>query len=51
VAFDAFFCILQQINDGLKALMQGCKFTWKAAFSQLWWLEEDAFEYLLASVG
>lgn len=51
VAFDAFFCILQQTKDGLKDLMQGCKFTWKAAFSQLWWLEEDAFEYLLTAVG
>jgi hypothetical protein len=51
VAFDAFFCILQKTQDGLKLLMQGCKFTWKAAFSQLWWLEEDAFEYLLTPVG
>ena len=51
VAFDAFFCILQQTTDGLKNLMQGCKFTWKAAFSQLWWLEGDAFEYLLTAVG
>ena len=51
VAFDAFFCILQQTKDGVKVLMQGCKFTWKAAFSQLWWLQEDAFEYLLTAVG
>jgi len=35
----------------LKDLMQRCKFTWKDAFSQLWRLEEDAFEYLLTVVG
>jgi hypothetical protein len=49
--FDAFFYILQQTQDALKSLMQGCKFTWKSAFSQLGWLEEDAFEYLVTAGG
>lgn len=49
--FDAFFYILQQTQDAIKTLMQGCKFTWKSAFSQLGWLEEDAFEYLLTAGG
>jgi hypothetical protein len=31
--------------------MQGCKFTLKSAFSQLGWLEEDAFEYLVTAGG
>jgi len=47
--FDAFFYILQQTQDAIKTLMQGCKFTWKSAFSQLGWLEEDAFEYLVTA--
>jgi len=47
--FDAFFYILQQTAGALKILMQGCKFTWKSAFSQLGWLEEDAFEYLVTA--
>ena len=49
--FDAFFHILQQTEDAIKTLMQGCKFTWKSAFSQLGWLEEDAFEYLVTAGG
>jgi len=49
--FDAFFYILQQTEDAIKTLMQGCKFTWKSAFSQLGWLEEDAFEYLVTAGG
>ena len=49
--FDAFYYILHQSEDALQALMQGCKFTWKSAFSQLQWLEEDAFEYLVTAVG
>jgi hypothetical protein len=49
--FDAFFYILQQTQDAIKTLMQGCKFTWKSAFSQLGWLEEDAFEYLVTAGG
>jgi hypothetical protein len=51
IAFDAFFYILQRMGDTMKALMQGCKFTWKSAFSQLGWLEEDAFEYLVTAGG
>jgi hypothetical protein len=47
--FDAFFYILRQTQDAIKSLMQGCKFTWKSAFSQLGWLEEDAFEYLVTA--
>ena len=38
--FDAFFHTLRQTTDAAKALMQGCKFTWRSAFSQLRWLEE-----------
>jgi hypothetical protein len=49
--FDAFFYILHQTEQALKTLMQGCKFTWKSAFSQLQWLEEDAFEYLVTATG
>jgi len=49
--FDAFFCILQRAEDARKSIMQGCKFTWKSAFSQLGWLEEDAFEYLVTAGG
>jgi hypothetical protein len=47
--FDAFFYILQQTENAIKSLMQGCNFTWKSAFSQLGWLEEDAFEYLVTA--
>ena len=49
--FDAFFYILQQAGLVMKTLMQGCKFTWKSGFSQLRWLEEDAFEYLVTAGG
>ena len=50
-AFDAFFAIVQQTGHAMKALMQGCKFTWKAAFSQLGWLEEGSFEFLVTAGG
>lgn len=50
-AFDAFFHILSQIQDATKALMQGCKFTWRSALSQLRWFEEDAFDYLVTAAG
>jgi len=50
-AFAAFFHILSQAADAAKALMQGCKFTWRSAFSQLRWLEEDAFGYLVTAAG
>ena len=47
--FDAFFTILQRNEDDSKTLMQGCKFTWKNAFSQMWWHYADAFDYLITS--
>ena len=47
--FDAFFYILHRSEDASKALMQGCKFTWKSAFSQMWWHYKDAFEYLITA--
>ena len=47
--FDAFFYILHRNEDASKALMQGCKFTWKSAFSQMWWHYNDAFEYLVTA--
>jgi hypothetical protein len=50
-AFDAFFHILSQAADAAKALMQGCKFTWRSAFSQLRWLQEDAFGYLVTAAA
>ena len=50
-AFGTFFHILSQAQDAAKALMQGCKFTWRSAFSQLRWLEEDAFGYLVTAAG
>jgi len=30
-------------------LMPGCQFTWKSAFSQMWWHDPDAFEVLLTA--
>jgi hypothetical protein len=47
VAFDAFFCILYRNPAASKTLMQGCKFTCKNAFSQMWWHYQDAFEVVL----
>ncbi len=47
--FDMFFYILQRKEDDSKALMQGCKFTWKSAFSQMWWHYQDAFDYLVTA--
>jgi hypothetical protein len=47
--FDAFFAILHRNLAASKALMQGCKFTWKAAFSQMGWHYPDAFEYLVTA--
>ena len=47
--FDAFFRILHLNEDASKALMQGCDFTWKSAFSQIWWHYRDAFHYLLTA--
>ena len=47
--FDAFFYILQRNQAASKALMQGCKFTWKSAFSQMGWHYPDAFEYLVTA--
>jgi hypothetical protein len=47
--FDAFFAILHRNEAASKALMQGCKFTWKAAFSQMGWHYPDAFEYLVTA--
>jgi hypothetical protein len=49
VAFDAFFNILHPNQATSKALMQGCKFTWKSAFSQMWWHYQDAFDYLVTA--
>jgi hypothetical protein len=49
IAFDAFFHILHRNEAASKALMQGCKFTWKSAFSQMWWHYPDAFEVLLTA--
>jgi hypothetical protein len=48
-AFDAFFAILHRNEAASKALMQGCKFTWKSAFSQMGWHYPDAFEYLVTA--
>jgi len=47
--FDAFFSILLRNETASKSLMQGCKFTWKSAFSQMWWQYEDAFNYLITA--
>jgi hypothetical protein len=47
--FDMFFYILQRKEDASKALMQGCKFTWKSAFSQIQWQYEDAFDSLITA--
>jgi len=47
--FDMFFYILQRKEDASKALMQGCKFTWKSAFSQIQWQYEDALDFLVTS--
>ena len=47
--FDAFFYILHRNQTASKALMQGCKFTWKSAFSQMWWQYVDAFQYLITA--
>ena len=48
-AFDAFFCILHRNQAASKALMQGCTFTWRSAFSRIWWHCQDAFEDLLTA--
>jgi hypothetical protein len=48
-AFDAFFAILHRNQAASKALMQGCKFTWKSAFSQMGWHYPDAFNYLVTA--
>jgi hypothetical protein len=47
--FDTFFRILHSGETASKTLMQGCKFTWKSAFSQIWWQYSDAFDYLLTA--
>lgn len=47
--FDAFFAILHRNQAASKTLMQGCKFTWKAAFSQMGWQYPDAFQYLVTA--
>jgi len=47
--FDAFFAILHRNEAASKALMQGCKFTWKSAFSQMWWHYQDAFDYAVSA--
>jgi len=47
--FDAFFAILHRNEAASKGLMQGCKFTWKSAFSQMWWQHQDAFNYLITA--
>jgi len=47
--FDAFFAILHRNEAASKALMQGCKFTWKNAFSQMWWHYQHAFEYMVTA--
>ena len=49
--FDAFFAISHRNEAHTKALMQGCKFTWKSAFSQMWWCYRDAFDYLVVAAG
>lgn len=48
--FDAFLCIVRHDESDAKALLQGCKFTWKSAFSQLMWQCADALEYLTTAV-
>jgi hypothetical protein len=47
--FEMFFYILKRNEKTSKALMQGCKFTWKSAFSQIQWQYEDAFDYLVTA--
>jgi hypothetical protein len=49
LAFDAFFHILHRNQKASKALMQGCKFTWKNAFSQMGWQHQDAFQGLVTA--
>jgi hypothetical protein len=44
--FDAFFSILNEDKAERKALLQGCKFTWKGAFSQMNRRYDDAVRYL-----
>ena len=39
----AAFTILHSNEAASKALLQGCKFTWKSAFSQMWWHYQDVF--------
>ncbi len=46
--FDAFRVILQQAGQGMKDLLNGCKFTWKSMFAFLWFREVDAFTMLVA---
>ena len=49
LVFAAFFHILRHDEDGTKSLMEGCRFTWKSAFSQMSWRNEDAFDYLMTA--
>jgi len=46
---DAFFYILHRSEAASRAVMQGCKFTYKSAFSQMWWHYKIAFEYLVTA--
>ncbi len=47
--FDVFFYVLHRNEAASKALIQGCKFTRKSAFSQMWWHYKDALEYLVTA--
>lgn len=47
--FDAFFSRLIHRRSDYQHLMQGCKFTWRNAFSQMRHRCPEAFEYLVTA--
>lgn len=49
--FDAFFYSLIHRCTDYQQLMQGCKFTWKSAFSLIRHRYHDALEYLVTAPG
>ena len=49
--FEAFFYLLQRNEDAAKALMRGCKFTWRNVFSQIQSYCGDALEYLVTAAS
>ena len=49
--FDAFFYIVIHRSHDYQQLMQGCKFTWKSAFSQMRHRYPHALEYLVTATG